>query len=279
MNLKMQAVPLVSVVIPTFNSERFLERCLRSIKSQSYSNIEIIVVDYYSIDLTREVAENFGAQVVLCRASRSRARNVGIDLAQGEFILSLDSDMELTPRVVEACLAKVKNHEKIGGVIMPERSVGSSFWVKVRGFERSFYANTEVESARFFRKDLVDIVGGFDENVVCFEESTLPQKLEGLGFDVKARVRTEILHYEDNFSLWKWLQKKFYYGKTVRLYETRYKNYASKQLSISNRFLIFFKNKSFYLKPLLASGVVILKLLEFSVTMLGFLASKNEEAK
>jgi glycosyltransferase involved in cell wall biosynthesis len=266
--------PLVSVVIPTYNSEKFLGRCLRSVKAQSYSNIEIIIVDNYSIDGTREIAEKFGAQVILCKVGRSRARNAGANLAYGKFILSLDSDMELTPRVVEACLDAVKNNEGIGGVIIPERSVGSSFWVEVRGFERSFYTNTEVESARFFKKDLVEKVNGFDEDVVYFEESTLPQKIENLGFNVKARVSAEILHHEDNFSLWKWLQKKFYYGKTFRLYETRYKNYASKQMSISNRFLIFVKNKSFYLKPLLALGVIVLKLLEYFSVGLGFLTSE-----
>lgn len=181
----MEALPLVSVVIPTFNSAKFLESCLRSIKAQSYSNIEIIVVDSYSTDRTKEISRDFGAKVVMCRASKAKARNVGVDLTQGEFILSLDSDMELTPRVVEACLDAVKNNERIGGVIIPEKSIGNSFWVKVRDFERSFYNSTEMESARFFGKALIEKVSGYDENVVCFEESTLPQKIEFLGFNVK----------------------------------------------------------------------------------------------
>ena len=48
--------PLVSVVVPTFNSERFLEECLRSIREQTYSNVEVIAVDNYSTDKTREIA-------------------------------------------------------------------------------------------------------------------------------------------------------------------------------------------------------------------------------
>ncbi len=59
--------PLVSVVVPTINSESFLENCLRSIRRQSYSEIEIIIVDNYSIDKTREISEKFGAKVVLSR--------------------------------------------------------------------------------------------------------------------------------------------------------------------------------------------------------------------
>lgn len=265
--------PLISVVVPTFNSESFLERCLKSVKAQSYSNIEMIVVDNYSSDRTREIAEN-GAKVVLCRAGRSKARNVGIGLAKGKFILSIDSDMELTSTVVEECINAITDDERIGGVIIPERSVGRSFWVKVRDFERRFYASTEVESARFFKKELVLKVKGFDEDIVYFEESTLPQKIESLGFNVEKRVSAEILHHEDSFSLWNWLKKKFHYGKTAWLYKTKYKNYASKQISISNRFFLFVKNKNFYQSPSLALGVIILKLLECLSAGLGLLTSE-----
>lgn len=68
---------MVSVVIPTCNSERTIGVCLKSVKAQSYSNIEVIVVNNYSADRTRGMAERFDARVVLCRAGRSKARNVG----------------------------------------------------------------------------------------------------------------------------------------------------------------------------------------------------------
>lgn len=261
--------PLISVVIPTFNSEKTIDICLRSIRMQTYPNIEVIVVDNYSGDMTREIAERYGARVILFMGNRSKAKNMGASLARGEFILFVDSDMELTPNVVEECLETIKKDEGIGGVIIPERSIGRSFWVKVRDFERSFYANTEIESARFFRKELVLKVNGFDEDVVFFEESTLLQKVERLGYNVKARINAEILHHEENFSLWNWLKKKYYYGKTAKLYKLRYKGYASKQMSIFNRLLIFIKNKRFYSNPLLAMGVIILKFLEFSAITLG----------
>ena len=94
------------MIIPTKNSGETIETCLKSVKEQTYPNIEVIVVDNYSTDKTREIAEKYGARVVMCRAIRSRARNVGGGLARGEFILSVDSDMELTPNVVSECVAK-----------------------------------------------------------------------------------------------------------------------------------------------------------------------------
>lgn len=107
---------LCSIIIPTYNSERTIDICLKSIRKQTYPNIEVIVVDNYSTDRTREIAENYGGKVILCRAGRSKAKNIGLNLAGGEFVLFVDSDMEL-PGVVKECLETIKNSERVGGVI------------------------------------------------------------------------------------------------------------------------------------------------------------------
>jgi len=266
--------PLVSVIIPTFNSEGTIGKCLESIKNQTYKNVEIIVVDKNSNDKTVEIAKRYGVRVFVVDAKeRSEQKNFGARKAKGKYILFVDSDMELTPKVVEECYVKI-NSKNVGGVIIPERSIGNSFWVKVRDFERSFYNGTEIESARFFKASLVKRVGGFDEDMVFFEESTLPQKIERLGYNVKVRINSEILHYEENFSLFKWLKKKYYYGKTAFTYRKKYRKYANKQTSLFYRFSIFLSNKKFYSKPMLALGVICLKKLEFFSAGLGFLVSK-----
>jgi len=275
----MEDKPLVSIVIPTYNSERYIERCLRSIKNQTYKNIEIIIVDKFSTDKTVDIAERHGAKVIQDGGERTRAKNIGLRNAKGENVCFIDSDMELTPKVIEECVSLIETDENIGGVIISERSVGDSFWVRVRDFERSFYAGTEIESARFFRKDLALKVGGFDEDVVFFEESTLPQKIEKLGYNVRARTKAEILHHEENFSLLKWLKKKYYYGKTAWKYVKRYEQYGSKQISPSGRFGLFLGDKMFFSRPSLALGVLTLKSLEYSLTGLGFLIGKVKRKK
>ena len=55
---------MVSVVIPTYNSERTLEKCLKSIVDQTYKNIEIIIVDKFSEDKTVEIAKSYGARII-----------------------------------------------------------------------------------------------------------------------------------------------------------------------------------------------------------------------
>jgi len=267
--------PLVSIGIPTYNSEKTIEKCLDSIKNQSYSNIEVIIIDNFSSDKTLEIASRHNAKIIKIKASRSKARNIGIDQSSGYFVLCIDSDMELTKNVVKTCVDAFKQNEKIGGIVIPERSIGNNFWVKVRDFERSFYAKTEIESARFFKKDIAQSVGGYEEDVVFYEESTLPQKIADLGLNINFRINSHILHNEFNFSLGNWLKKKFFYAKTLKSYARKYKSFAVRQYSLTYRYLIFLKNKKFYSKPLLAIGVLILKTLEFLSAGFGYMASRG----
>ena len=269
--------PLVSVVIPTYNSEKTLAKCLESIKNQTYNNTESIIVDNFSIDKTTEIARGHGANVIKIEAIRSKARNIGIQQSNGHFVLCIDSDMELTENVVKGCVDVFQEGKKVGGIVIPERSIGNNFWVKVRDFERSFYAQTEIESARFFKKDIAQSVGGYEEDVVFYEESTLPQKIADLGFNINLRINSYILHNEYNFALSNWLKKKFFYAKTLCSYARKYKSYAVKQYSLSYRYLIFLKNKKFYSKPLLAIGVLILKTLEFLSAGFGYIMASKEK--
>ena len=261
---------LISVVIPTYNSERTLAKCLESIKNQTYKNVEIIIVDNFSFDETQRIAKEQGARIFESNAIRSKARNIGIQQSKGYFVLSIDSDMELTEGAIEECIKTFQLDKTTGGIIIPEKSIGSNFLVEIRDFERSFYADTEIESARFFRKELVEKVRGYEEDVVFYEESTLPQKIEKLGFNVRVRIKSEILHHE-TISIQKWLKKKYYYGKTAYKYKEKFNQYASKQISIFYRFSIFLGDKRFYSKPSLALGVLILKLLEYFSAGLGCL--------
>jgi glycosyltransferase involved in cell wall biosynthesis len=233
-----------------------------------------MVVDRFSKDKTVEIAKSYGAKVLQVNAERAEAKNFGLKNAVGKYVLFIDSDMELTRNVIRECVDLIESNGKIGGVIIPEKSVGKSFWVKVRDFERSFYVGTEVESARFFRRDLAEEVGGFNGDIVFFEESTLPHKIERLGYNVRARISANILHHEEAFSLLGWLRKKFYYGRSIAEYRERYGNYATKQLGISYRLSIFLRDKRFYSKTVLAIGVLILKILEYCSLELGAFAGK-----
>jgi len=270
--------PLVSVIIPTFNSDRFLEKCLSSLRRQTYQAMELIVVDDGSTDRTVEIAERFGCRVIRnLRSGRTEAKNRGVFESRGQYFFFADSDMEFTPRVVAECVETMREDSKIGGVVVPERSVGDNFWVKVRDFERSFYTGSPVESARFFPAHLVKEVGGFEENLVFFEESTLPYKIQTSGFKVAARICSVIFHHEENFSLAHWLQKKFRYGETVQAYKRRYGGYFGEQMSFASRLSLFAADwRRFWSKPTLAIGVIFLKSQEYLAVTFGSVYSRLE---
>ena len=258
-------VPLVSVIIPTKNNEKTLTKCLLSIKQQNYPNVEIIVVDAFSSDQTRSLAERLGAEVIELQSERTKAKNYGAGLAKGDYVFFVDSDMILESNVVRECLdACVKGSV---GVIIPEASIGDGIWVRIRDFERRMYQGTKIESARFFIRKHVLEVGGFDEDIITYEESTLPQKLERQGYKINARIKSFILHNEDGFELQKWLRKKQYYSDTLRIYADRYPEYAREQLGVKNRIKIFLSNgnlKRLIRHPVPAFGIFVLKVLEYA---------------
>jgi glycosyltransferase involved in cell wall biosynthesis len=271
-------LPLVSVIIPTYNSEKTIPLCIQSVLNQTYKNIEIIVVDNLSSDKTIELITHFNVKCIEIDASRSKARNIGIWHSKGFFVLCIDSDMELKETVVEECVNTFQNSNKVGGIIIPERSVGNNYWVHVRDFERSFYKDTEIESARFFQRDITKQVGGYEEDIIFYEESTLPQKIKELGYNVNVRINSEIFHHEYDFNIFKWIKKKFYYGKTLSDYKKTHSDTSFQQTNVINRFLIFIKKRKFYSKPCLAAGVIILKLLEYIMACIGnVLGRKSKE--
>lgn len=97
----------VSIIIPIYNTEKYLEKCLESIRTQTYSDIEVIMIDDGSTDASKNVANGYAERDNRFRlfyqenAGVSAARNHGLDVAEGEYILFIDSDDWLEPQMVE----------------------------------------------------------------------------------------------------------------------------------------------------------------------------------
>lgn len=101
---------LISVIIPIYNVEPYLRRCLNSVLNQTYSNLEIILVDDGSPDncpsICDEYANNDTRIVVIHKKNGglSDARNAGLDICKGDYITFVDSDDWITPHYVETLL-------------------------------------------------------------------------------------------------------------------------------------------------------------------------------
>ena len=105
--------------MPAYNARPFIEESIRSVLSQDYANIELLMIDDGSSDGTPEVAHEFGKQVTVLRQKNggpAAARNRGIAAATGEFIAFLDADDVWLPGKVAAQVQYLQNHPEVGVV-------------------------------------------------------------------------------------------------------------------------------------------------------------------
>ena len=99
--------PLISVIVPAYNAETFIQRTLDSILTQTYTNIEVLVVDDGSQDRTAEIVESFvekDSRVTLLKqknAGVATARNLAIEKSRGEYIAPIDADDIWYPQKLE----------------------------------------------------------------------------------------------------------------------------------------------------------------------------------
>lgn len=104
--------PLISVVVPIYNVEKYLQRCIKSLQNQSYENIEIILVDDGSTDKSGVLCDDAAKRDVRIRVIHknngglSDARNIGLSLAIGDFVLFVDSDDWIEKETIKTAYLK-----------------------------------------------------------------------------------------------------------------------------------------------------------------------------
>ncbi len=124
---------LVSIVVPVYNAEPFLDRCVRSVTAQRYCDFELILVDDGSTDRSGELCDTYARNDARIRVAHVRnggpssARNAGLRLAQGEFLYFLDADDEMTPDALEVLLGLAREHpaDWVVGGFRKQRQDGS----------------------------------------------------------------------------------------------------------------------------------------------------------
>jgi len=224
--------PLMSIVIPTWNSESTLPQLLRSVHEQHYRDHEIVVVDKVSTDFTVQIAQKHHCRVIIADTDRSEARNIGARKATGELLLFLDADMEVTPHVLEDCVAQMKSAD---GLCIKEITSGGGYWARVRAFERSHYHRSSLfEAARCFWYGVFDILRGYDPAVTGLEDYDLHARFLEAGFRL-GWCDTPIVHHEENLGLRSYMEKRKYYGHADRTYAARHPDRWRAQRSVLRR--------------------------------------------
>jgi len=103
----------VSIVVLTFNSEKYIERCLLSLARQSFADFEVIVVDAGSTDQTQEIVGRFDTRFrwfELAAADMGAARNYGVGMSQGQYLMFLDSDDFYLRHKIEKQVTALSTH-------------------------------------------------------------------------------------------------------------------------------------------------------------------------
>lgn len=109
--------PLISIIVPIYNSELFLERCLESIIRQTYERFEVILVNDGSTDQSLKICDDYLARFANFKllqqenAGLSAARNAGMDIALGTYILFVDSDDRIEKNLLEKQVLNIQNQE------------------------------------------------------------------------------------------------------------------------------------------------------------------------
>lgn len=189
---------MISVIIPTYNSGKYICDALDSVLHQTYSAYEIIVVDDGSTDNTRAIIES-GYQSVryfhVPNNGVAAARNVGIAKALGDFVAFLDADDKWLPEKLEKQVALFEGDAKVGMVFTENSSFNDSGIIKEKENKRErlmqgdivkeiFMNSYVVTSSVMVRKSVFDVVGLFEEELIVAEDDNMWMRI-AMNYEVK----------------------------------------------------------------------------------------------
>jgi glycosyltransferase involved in cell wall biosynthesis len=191
-----------------------IDRLLNSIFNQTYKNFEVIVVDNFSKDKTKEVCKKYPITFIEERSTISKAWNIGLEHAKGKYILFIDSDMELPPLFLEECVKVIKSKSvdciKFESTYVESKKASFINIVKPRNLERKlggaplniyFYSANIIKNTRHPES----------ENPMVGEEYIFRAHILKKNPKVGS-VKTRVLHYYDPSLAWI-VRRSWKYGK------------------------------------------------------------------
>lgn len=199
--------PLVSVIIPVLNAERFLGDALQSVQQQTYAPLEILVVDGPSMDATARIAHSFPRVRYLRQTGTGmwNALNEGLDAAQGEFIAMLSSDDLWAPEKLQLQVEYLSRHPETGYVRGLTRFVLVEGETPPRSFRTELFQGEHeaiLLEVLLARKSLFERVGKFDESLFVISDVDWFARLANLN-DPGGTIPRVLLHkriHADNMS-------------------------------------------------------------------------------
>ncbi|MEC5394902.1 glycosyltransferase family 2 protein [Bergeyella sp. RCAD1439] len=174
----MDNLNLVSVIIPCYNSANYIQETLTSVREQSYSNVEIIVVDDGSLDNLPDIMEKEmqkDSRVSFFRQSnkgQSMARQLGVEKSKGKYLLFLDSDDKIHHSYIQKAVEILDKNPEVGIV-----TCKAHFFDKMDGewelpeyVLADFLIQNSIFITSLIRKEDFQEIGGFDSSLTFYED-------------------------------------------------------------------------------------------------------------
>ena len=207
-----------SFIVTAYNVERYIETCVRSILTQSFSDFEIIIIDDCSTDQTGKILDKYDtdprARIIHLDQNKgcSYGRNLGLDLAQGEWIAVIDGDDFITSDYLEIVNSAIENYPSIDMVFIP----ASKYYDSTKRFEPIPQVAKE-----HFTGNPYEI---FDFSLLCTQTQVLRKEVWG-------HVRFPVGKYhEDVFTIWRTLE----FVKSAYILNTPIYVYRQRERSITH---------------------------------------------
>ena len=211
---------LISIIIPIYNREAYIQECILSIQAQSYQNFEIILIDDGSTDQSISICQNMAAAdnrirlFTTSHAGVSAARNVGLSHVNGDFVFFIDSDDTIHPLLLETLVTEMLRHNTaMGGTEC--LSIADQNWYKLAEHiandrqpnTATYYCHEDVMRAVFSVSTPLGMIGG------------VMMRTDLIG---STRFREDLYIGEDFYFVYQnlikgasavFLEKKWYYGR------------------------------------------------------------------
>ncbi len=263
----------ISVIVTTKNEEKNIQRCLSSLKEQTYPDIEIVVVDNHSDDKTVELAKAITPSVFdifqdvnmkQIKNYRGAQVNFGVRKSKGDIIFFPDADMTFDKDLIGEIVERMKN---LDALYIPEEVMGRGFFGKIRNFERSFYNQTAIDALRVFKREIFEKIGGFDEKDILFgpDDWDLTKRVKKITKKIGI-TENKIYHHEEWMTWGVHLKKKNKYLGAFESYINKWgrgDEDIKQQFGWYYRFIgVFFEQgkwKKIITHPVLFLGIYFLK--------------------
>jgi glycosyltransferase involved in cell wall biosynthesis len=195
----------ISIIIPVYNGEKTIGRCLKSISNSSYPHFECIVVDDCSSDRTVEIARTFDVNLIemSLKKNAAQARNVGAKAAKGEVLLFMDSDVEIFPNSLSDIAEVFQKKAEITALFgsYDDEPGESDFFSQYRNLLHHYIHQTSRADAGTFwtafgavKRDAFLDVGGFNEGVRMMEDIDLGYRMSDRGHKIRLEKDLKVKH-------------------------------------------------------------------------------------